>query len=197
MLKNMSYRLSLIFRSHFRKKGPDPLKEFEDYILRLEQQLNHVSVSLADFKAREAVLRSELKSEQIKIDKVRETQKTISDKNSMEYNQLSELENEYLDQQRKLKGKLMQAENSRTQTQKMHTELHAAIQKVMDQGEDLKARYYHAEARQSLYGDSSGITNKDGVSRMDHLLNKVKNMEAQADSFYELSPLELKLDTEI
>lgn len=197
MFKNLSYRVSLIFKSRFRKKTPDPLNEFEEYILRLERQLNNVSGSLAEFKARESVIRSELKSEQLKIDKVNNKIKSCLAADTMEFKQLSNLKEEYNAQLLELENKLKPAEKNRIRTQQMHKELHNAIRKVMDQGEDLKARYYNAEARQSLYGDSSGISNTDGLSRMDHLLGKVKHMEAQADSFYELSPLEMRIDTEI
>ena len=196
-VKNVCSPVVLFLKSLVVTTEDDPLTDYERYVDTLEQQLNNVSVSLSGFRARESAARSELEAELVKVDKVTGRIMECSQEDGMELEQLELLKKQYQQTSLDIGRKLERIERARLKTEREYQKLLSAIHKLMEEGDELKARYYTAEAKHTLYGDISGVTSRDGSSRLDRLLVRTKRMEARAQSFVELSPLDARFDAEI
>ncbi|NOY69107.1 MAG: hypothetical protein GXP53_06395 [Deltaproteobacteria bacterium] len=198
MIKKLSYRVSLLIRSLFKSRSQavedDALSAFEAYSIQLEKHLNNVSASLCNFRARESVIRSDLKAAEIKIKKVDEKINSRDNQESLQQDQLIELKSQYHREADDLEQRLSQTVEDKKPIQQSYDELRKAIRNLLDQGEALKGRYYAADAKQTLYGDLSGTSSHNGLSKIDNLLNRVKKIEAQADALLDLAPTAVKID---
>ena len=189
-------RIVRIVRSlALKKKDEAPLKAFEDHVNHLNNTLNQVTLSLNHFKAREKVLTSDLLSAKTKIKHVDEKLDTKTAANDIEKEQLRILREQYQTELEAIEHQLRQNQKLKEPVIQSHQELRISIQKMVDQGQSLKGRFYAAKTSQALYGDHSGATSSDGISKVDALISRVKEMEALADAYFELAPTAAKIDS--
>lgn len=178
-----------------KKKDEVPLKAFEEHVSHLNNTLNQVTLSLNHFKAREKVLTSDLLSAKSKLKHVDEKLGTKSVASDIEKEQLLILRKQYQLELEAIEHQLLQNQKLKEPVIQSHQELRKSIQKMVDQGQSLKGRFYAAKTSQALYGDHSGATSSDGISKVDALINRVKEMEALADAYFELAPTATKIDS--
>lgn len=178
-----------------KKKDEVPLKAFEEHVSHLNNTLNQVTLSLNHFKAREKVLTSDLLSAKSKLKHVDEKLGTKSVASDIEKEQLLILRKQYQLELEAIEHQLRQNQKLKEPVIQSHQELRKSIQKMVDQGQSLKGRFYAAKTSQALYGDHSGATSSDGISKVDALINRVKEMEALADAYFELAPTATKIDS--
>lgn len=195
-MNQMINRIARIVKSIvLKKKDEEPLKAFEEHINHLNNTLNQVTLSLNHFKAREKVLTSDLLSAKAKLKHVDEKLDTKSDVNDIEKEQLLILRKQYHIELEAVEHQLRQNQKLKEPVIQSHQQLRKSIQEMVDQGQSLKGRFFAAKTSQALYGDHSGTTASDGISKVNALINRVKEMEALADAYFELAPTATKIDS--
>lgn len=189
-------RIILIFRSILLKqKDEEPLNAFEKHVDHLNNTLNQVTLSLNHFKARETVLTSELLSAKEKLKHVDEKLGAESVADDIEKEQLLVLRKQYHQELEAVEHQLRQNLKLKEPVIQSHQELRKSIQEMVDLGQSLKGRFFAAKTSQALYGDHCSATSPEGISKVDALINRVKEMEALADAYFELAPTATKIDS--
>lgn len=188
-------RIARIVRSVvLKKKDEEPIKALEEHVNHLNNTLNQVALSLNHFQAREKVLTSDLLAAKEKLKRVDEKLDTKSDADDIEKEQLLILRKQYRLELEAVGHQLRQNQKLKEPVIQSHQQLRKSIQEMVDQGQSLKGRFFAAKTSQALYGDHSGATSSDGISKVDALINRVKEMEALSDAYFELAPTNTKID---
>jgi hypothetical protein len=187
-------RIVRILRSRLQHdQRVDPLAEFNADMLEVEKKLNNLAVVKARSEAQAALIRSDLQVALDKLDRLKEHTAALPEGGAGE--ELDALKREYEADALSLGQRLAACEEKNKSFNLQYQNFRMTARAIMEQGEELKRRYYLADAAQAVYSRQSGL-GEGGVS-FEKLLEKVHDLEAQAEAAFELLPPEISFDAEL
>lgn len=196
-MQTVFHRLKLVFKSWFHQPEPDPLQAFDTHIKTIEKKTNNLAILLGRARANESVVKSNLHAALNKLDKLKERIATMPQGNSIEKEELVVLKKRYEKEALAIGEKLEKHETKTVDMEKTYNEFRSMVHDLIREGEDLKDRYYLADAAHTIYSDSSGLTSRDGRSSLDRLVEKVIDIESRADAAFELLNKDVRIDMEL
>ena len=187
-------RILRIIRSrlHHEQKA-DPLEEFTAYIHEVEKKLNNLALVKARSEVQVSLIRSDLQVVQDKLDRLKEHTAALPDGGAGE--ELAALRKEYEAEALSSGQRLAACEEKNRSFDLQCQNFRMTVRAIMEQGEELKRRYYLADAAQAVYSKQSGLA--EGGVTFEKLLEKVHDLEAQAEAAFELMPLEITFDASL